>query len=146
MGTFIPDSASIASSIKYHAEFTPSFSTERFELPKAFFATAESVRDNLIINWNVTYDYYEKMNVKQAYYLSMEFLQVCPGFLFVPAIKMKFLFACYLFVRNFIYLFFQLLQGSALLNAIGNLELSGAYAEALRKLGHDLEDVARQVR
>uniref|UniRef100_A0A2N9J2U3 Alpha-1,4 glucan phosphorylase n=1 Tax=Fagus sylvatica TaxID=28930 RepID=A0A2N9J2U3_FAGSY len=109
LGTFIPDSASIASSIKYHAEFTPSFSTERFELPKAFFATAESVRDNLIINWNVTYDYYEKMNVKQAYYLSMEFL-----------------------------------QGRALLNAIGNLELSGAYAEALRKLGHDLEDVARQ--
>ncbi|KAM4110322.1 hypothetical protein ACB094_03G186700 [Castanea mollissima] len=109
LGTFIPDSASIASSIKYHAEFTPSFSTEKFELPKAYFATAESVRDTLIINWNATYDYYEKMNVKQAYYLSMEYL-----------------------------------QGRALLNAIGNLELSGAYAEALRKLGHDLEDVARQ--
>nr|XP_023878449.1 alpha-1,4 glucan phosphorylase L-2 isozyme, chloroplastic/amyloplastic-like isoform X1 [Quercus suber]POE78268.1 alpha-1,4 glucan phosphorylase l-2 isozyme, chloroplastic/amyloplastic [Quercus suber] len=109
LDTFIPDSASIASSIKYHAEFTPSFSTEQFELPKAYFATAESVRDTLIINWNVTYDYYEKMNVKQAYYLSMEYL-----------------------------------QGRALLNAIGNLELSGAYAEALRKLGHDLEDVARQ--
>ncbi|KAL9402116.1 hypothetical protein Peur_005965 [Populus x canadensis] len=43
------------------------------------------------------------MNVKQAYYLSM-----------------------------------QCLQGRALLNAIGNLELSGAYADALRKL----EDVA----
>ncbi|XP_065623359.1 alpha-1,4 glucan phosphorylase L-2 isozyme, chloroplastic/amyloplastic isoform X2 [Quercus suber] len=109
LDTFIPDSASIASSIKYHAEFTPSFSTGQFELPKAYFATAESVRDTLIINWNVTYDYYEKMNVKQAYYLSMEYL-----------------------------------QGRALLNAIGNLELSGAYAEALRKLGHDLEDVARQ--
>ncbi|XP_030956628.1 alpha-1,4 glucan phosphorylase L-2 isozyme, chloroplastic/amyloplastic-like isoform X3 [Quercus lobata] len=109
LGTFIPDSASIASSIKYHAEFTPSFSTEQFELPKAYFATAESVRDTLIINWNATYDYYEMMNVKQAYYLSMEYL-----------------------------------QGRALLNAIGNLELSGAYAEALRKLGHDLEDVARQ--
>ncbi|KAG6763976.1 hypothetical protein POTOM_031426 [Populus tomentosa] len=65
--------------------------------------TAESVRDSLIINWNATYEYYEKMNVKQAYYLSMECL-----------------------------------QGRALLNAIGNLELSGAYADALRKL----EDVA----
>ncbi|XP_075656603.1 alpha-1,4 glucan phosphorylase L-2 isozyme, chloroplastic/amyloplastic-like isoform X2 [Castanea sativa] len=75
LDTFIPDSASIASSIKYHAEFTPSFSTEQFELPKAYFATAESVRDTLIINWNATYDYYEKMNVKQAYYLSMEYLQ-----------------------------------------------------------------------
>lgn len=107
--SFAPDSGSIASSIKYHAEFTPSFSPEHFELPKAFFATAESVRDMLIINWNATYEYYEKTNAKQAYYLSMEFL-----------------------------------QGRALLNAIGNLELSGAYAEALRKLGHDLEAVAEQ--
>lgn len=76
LGSFTPDSAAIASSIKYHAEFTPLFSPERFELPKAYFATAQSVRDALIINWNATYDYYEKMNVKQAYYLSMEFLQV----------------------------------------------------------------------
>ncbi|KAG8366431.1 hypothetical protein BUALT_Bualt17G0078900 [Buddleja alternifolia] len=104
-----PDSVSVISSIKYHAEFTPSFSPELFELPKAYYATAESVRDMLIINWNATYDYYEKINVKQAYYLSMEYL-----------------------------------QGRALLNAIGNLELKGAYAEALKKLGYDLEDVAGQ--
>ncbi|GFY86990.1 glycosyl transferase, family 35 [Actinidia rufa] len=103
------DPASIASSIKYHAEFTPLFSRERFELPKAFFATAQSVRDALIVNWNATYDYYEKMNVKQAYYLSMEFL-----------------------------------QGRALLNAIGNLELTDAYGEALSKLGCSLENVACQ--
>lgn len=77
---FQPDSASVASSIKFHAEFTPSFSPEQFKLPKAFHATAESVRDMLIIHWNATYDYYEKMNVKQAYYLSMEFLQVCSRF------------------------------------------------------------------
>lgn len=76
LDSFQLDSASIASSIKYHAEFTPSFSPEHFELPKAYFATAESVRDSLIINWNATYDHFEKMNVKQAYYLSMEFLQV----------------------------------------------------------------------
>lgn len=109
LSSFTPDAASIAASIKYHAEFTPLFSPELFELPKAFFATAQSVRDSLIINWNATYDYYEKMNVKQAYYLSMEFL-----------------------------------QGRALLNAIGNLELTGAYAEALSKLGHNLENVAHQ--
>lgn len=36
-------------------------------------------------------------------------------------------------------------QGRALLNAIGNLELNGPYAEALSKLGHKLEDVAGQV-
>lgn len=33
-----------------------------------------------------------------------------------------------------------------MLNAIGNLELTGAYAEALSKLGHELENVACQVR
>lgn len=74
--SFAPDPESVASSIKYHAEFTPSFSPALLELPKAFFATAESVRDMLIINWNATYEYYQKTNVKQAYYLSMEFLQV----------------------------------------------------------------------
>ncbi|XP_023523931.1 alpha-1,4 glucan phosphorylase L isozyme, chloroplastic/amyloplastic [Cucurbita pepo subsp. pepo] len=107
--TFEPDSSSIAASIKYHAEFTPLFSPDRFDLPKAYFATAQSVRDALIINWNETYELYEKLNVKQAYYLSMEFL-----------------------------------QGRALLNAIGNLELTGAYAEALSKLGYELENVACQ--
>jgi glycogen phosphorylase len=70
------DPPSIASSIKFHAEFTPSFSPEHFSLPKAYHATAESVRDMLIINWNATYDHYDKENMKQAYYLSMEFLQV----------------------------------------------------------------------
>ncbi|KAF7851557.1 hypothetical protein BT93_L3648 [Corymbia citriodora subsp. variegata] len=104
-----PDAASIASSIKYHAEFTAPFSPDNFELLKAFFATAQSVQDALIINWNATFDYCEKLNVKQAYYLSMEFL-----------------------------------QGRALSNAIGNLELTGAYAEALSKLGHDLENVTVQ--
>lgn len=83
LANFVPDSSSIASSIKYHAEFTPSFSPEKFELPKAYFATAESVRDMLIINWNATYDYYQKMNVKQAYYISMEYLQVHLLFFFL---------------------------------------------------------------
>ncbi|KDP27218.1 hypothetical protein JCGZ_19917 [Jatropha curcas] len=103
------DSSSIAASIKYHSEFTSAFSPEEFELPKAFLATAQSVRDALIINWNASYESYESLNAKQAYYLSMEFL-----------------------------------QGRALLNAIGNLELTGTYAEALTKLGHALETVARQ--
>ncbi|XP_010528398.1 PREDICTED: alpha-glucan phosphorylase 1 [Tarenaya hassleriana] len=109
LNPFSPDASSIASSIKYHAEFTPLFSPEKFELPKAFFATAQSVRDALIINWNATYDYYNRLNAKHAYYLSMEFL-----------------------------------QGRALLNAVGNLGLTGAYAEALKKLGYDLERVACQ--
>lgn len=104
-----PDLTSVASSIKYHAEFTPLFAPEGFSLPKAFYATAQSVRDSLIVNWNATYEYYDRMNMKQAYYLSMEFL-----------------------------------QGRALLNAIGNLELTGPYGDALKKLGHNLEAVASQ--
>ncbi|MCI12512.1 alpha-14 glucan phosphorylase L isozyme chloroplastic/amyloplastic-like, partial [Trifolium medium] len=110
LSSFAPDAASIVSSIKYHAEFTSLFSPEKFEIPQAYIATAQTVRDALIINWNATYEYYEKLNVKQAYYLSMEFL-----------------------------------QGRALLNAIGNLELTGPYAEALSQLGYKLENVAHQV-
>ncbi|KAL6894030.1 hypothetical protein ACP4OV_008128 [Aristida adscensionis] len=103
------DSSAIASNIKHHAEFTPVFSPEHFSPLKAYHATAKSVLDALLINWNATYDYYNKMNIKQAYYLSMEFL-----------------------------------QGRALTNAIGNLELTGKYAEALKQLGESLEDVASQ--
>lgn len=79
---FVQDSTAIASSIKYHAEFTTYFSPEKFDPKKAFFATAESVRDSLIINWNATYEYYERINVKQAYYMSMEYLQVYIEFSF----------------------------------------------------------------
>jgi starch phosphorylase len=103
------DSSAIASNIKHHADFTPLFSPEHFSPLKAYHATAKSVLDALLINWNATYDYYNKMDVKQAYYLSMEFL-----------------------------------QGRALTNAIGNLELTGKYADALKLLGQNLEDVASQ--
>lgn len=39
----------------------------------------------------------------------------------------------------------MVVQGRALLNAVGNLGLTGAYGEALNKLGHTLENVASQV-
>ncbi|EPS73536.1 phosphorylase, partial [Genlisea aurea] len=103
------DAASVVTSIKNHEDFTPLFSHHNFGPGKLFYAAAQSVRDLLLSNWNATYDAYEKMNAKQAYYLSMEFL-----------------------------------QGRALLNAVGNLGLTGEYAEALRKLGHTLETVAAQ--
>ncbi|KAL0914290.1 hypothetical protein M5K25_014625 [Dendrobium thyrsiflorum] len=109
LSSSVYDASTIVSNILYHAEITPSFSAGHLHLPKAYFATAESVRDELMKNWNATSSYYEKLNMKQAYYLSMEFL-----------------------------------QGRALLNAIGNLDLTGQYAEALRKLGHKLENVAGQ--
>lgn len=76
MDNFVLDSTSVSSSIKYHAELTPSFSPEKFELPKVFHATAESVQDMLIINWNAKYEYYEKMNVKQAFICLWNFFRV----------------------------------------------------------------------
>lgn len=70
-------------------------------------------------------------------------LSLCPSkgskflVVYILLAKSKGIIICYVF---------KLLQGRALLNAVGNLEISGAYAEALKKLGHNLEDVARQVR
>ncbi|CAM6086360.1 unnamed protein product [Calypogeia fissa] len=103
------DVGSIASNIKYHVEYTPTFAPMKFELPKVYASTAASVRDNLILKWNETYKHLHKANPKHIHYLSMEFL-----------------------------------QGRALLNAIGNLELKDAYAQALRSFGYELEDVVEQ--
>lgn len=38
----------IASNINYHAQYSPHFSPFKFEPEQAFYATAESVRDQLI--------------------------------------------------------------------------------------------------
>lgn len=99
----------VASNINYHAQFSPHFSPFKFEPEQAYFATAESVRDRLIQQWNETYVHYHKEDPKQTYYLSMEYL-----------------------------------QGRALTNAIGNLDIQDAYGEALNQLGHQLEDIVEQ--
>lgn len=39
----------------------------------------------------------------------------------------------------------EYLQGRALTNAIGNLRITDAYADALKKFGHELEEIAEQV-
>ncbi|KAL3829101.1 hypothetical protein ACJIZ3_017903 [Penstemon smallii] len=103
------DPKEIASNINYHAQYSPHFSPFKFEPEQAYYATAESVRDQLIKQWNETYSHYHKVNPKQTYYLSMEYL-----------------------------------QGRALTNAVGNLDLRNAYADALKQLGHELEDVVEQ--
>ncbi|XP_050236509.1 alpha-glucan phosphorylase, H isozyme [Mercurialis annua] len=103
------DPSEIASNINYHAQYSPHFSLFKFEPEQAYYATAQSVRDRLIQQWNETYLHYHKVDPKQTYYLSMEFL-----------------------------------QGRALTNAIGNLDIQGAYADALNKLGHQLEEIVEQ--
>ncbi|XP_058099561.1 alpha-glucan phosphorylase, H isozyme isoform X2 [Magnolia sinica] len=102
-------SSDIASNINYHAKYSPHFSPLKFEPEQAFYATAESIRDCLIQHWNETYLHFHKVDPKQTYYLSMEYL-----------------------------------QGRALTNAIGNLDILDAYADALNKLGHELEEIAEQ--
>ncbi|KAK9279500.1 hypothetical protein L1049_013179 [Liquidambar formosana] len=99
----------IASNINYHARYSPHFSPFKFEAEQAYYATAESVRDRLIQQWNETYLHYHKVDPKQTYYLSMEYL-----------------------------------QGRALTNAIGNLDIHDTYANALKKLGHELEEIVEQ--
>ncbi|XP_057953247.1 alpha-glucan phosphorylase, H isozyme [Malania oleifera] len=101
--------AEIASNINYHARYSPHFSPFKFEPEQAYYATAESVRDHLIQQWNETYQHFHNVNPKQTYYLSMEYL-----------------------------------QGRALTNAVGNLNIQDAYAEALSKLGHELEEIVEQ--
>ena len=39
----------------------------------------------------------------------------------------------------------EFLQGRALTNAIGNLNIQDAYGDALKKLGHELEEITEQV-
>ncbi|KAH0454212.1 hypothetical protein IEQ34_016136 [Dendrobium chrysotoxum] len=99
----------ITSNIVYHAQYSPHFSPLKFDPEQAFYATALSVRDNLIQRWNDTYLHFHKLDPKQTYYLSMEYL-----------------------------------QGRALTNAIGNLDIQGAYADALKKLGHEIEEIAEK--
>ncbi|XP_031255235.1 alpha-glucan phosphorylase, H isozyme [Pistacia vera] len=101
--------AEIASNINYHVHYSPHFSPFKFEPEQAFFATAESVRDRLVQHWDETYLHYHKVDPKQTYYLSMEYL-----------------------------------QGRTLTNAIGNLNVQNAYADALNKLGHELEEITEQ--
>ncbi|KAE8039207.1 hypothetical protein FH972_011637 [Carpinus fangiana] len=67
--------AAIASNINYHAQFSPHFSPFKFEPEQAYYATAESVRDRLVQQWNETYVHFHKVDPKQTYYLSMEYLQ-----------------------------------------------------------------------
>ncbi|CAM6113879.1 unnamed protein product [Calypogeia fissa] len=69
------DAFGVAANIQYHSQFTPHFAPFKFEPEKAFFATAESVRDSLIQRWNDTYEHFHKMDPKQTYYISMEYLQ-----------------------------------------------------------------------
>lgn len=101
--------AAIASNINYHAQFSPHFSPFKFEPEQAYYATAESVRDRLVQQWNETYVHFHKVDPKQTYYLSMEYL-----------------------------------QGRALTNAIGNLKVQDAYGDALKKLGHKLEEITEE--
>eukprot|EP00897_Mesotaenium_endlicherianum_P008077 jgi/Mesen1/7298/ME000374S06662 len=100
------DASAVVDKIKYHAEYSPSFSPGKLDLPQVYVAASESIRETLIKRFNETYEHFKQSNTKEVAYLSMEFL-----------------------------------QGRALTNALGNLEVTDTYTSALQKLGYALEDV-----
>lgn len=70
-----PKSAeAIADNISYQTSKTGVMPLS-FETPDMYRATAESVREQLFENWNATYKHFHEQNPKQAYYISMEYLQ-----------------------------------------------------------------------
>jgi starch phosphorylase len=46
-----------------------------FDNEDMYQATAQAAREQLVERWNDTYEHFHKENPKQAYYISMEFLQ-----------------------------------------------------------------------
>ncbi|XP_049937196.1 alpha-glucan phosphorylase, H isozyme-like [Nymphaea colorata] len=117
------ESAEVAANIKYHSQYSPHFSPFKFEPEQAYYATAESVRDSLIkfpvqIN-DVALDFYsDGMNTYLCFH------EVDP--------------------KQTYYLSMEYLQGRMLTNAIGNLNILDVYADALHKLGSDIENIAEQ--
>ena len=67
-------SESIASNIVYQTSKTGAMPLT-FQTDDMYRATAESVQEQLVENWNATYKHFHEQNPKQAYYISMEFLQ-----------------------------------------------------------------------
>jgi len=65
----------VATNLKYHAAKSTSALPIAFGVPEMYQATAQSVREGLVERWNDTYAHFHKENPKQAYYLSMEYLQ-----------------------------------------------------------------------
>ncbi|KAI5071704.1 hypothetical protein GOP47_0013955 [Adiantum capillus-veneris] len=116
------DSFGVAVNIKYHVQFSPHFSPLKFELEQAFYATAESVRDTLIESCE---------NVEQ----------LC---LYTKRWNETYLHFHKANPKQTYYLSMEYLQGRALLNAVGNLGLTDAYAAALNKLGYELEDIVER--
>ena len=65
----------VKENVKYHAAKSTSALPIEFGVPQMYQAVAQSVREGLVDRWNDTYAHFHKENPKQAYYLSMEYLQ-----------------------------------------------------------------------
>eukprot|EP00798_Chlamydomonas_sp_ICE-L_P020335 gene20335-27097_t len=68
------DVLSIQENIVKHVEYTMARSRYKFDDFEAYQATALSLRDRLIEEWNDTQTYFKEQDPKRVYYLSMEFL------------------------------------------------------------------------
>ncbi|GBG89525.1 hypothetical protein CBR_g49315 [Chara braunii] len=68
------DVLSVEESIVNHVERTVAGNRYDFDTTEAYHAVAHSVRDRLIESWTDTEVYFQKVNPKRVFYLSMEFL------------------------------------------------------------------------
>ena len=65
----------VKENVRWHAAKSTSALPIEFGTPEMYQAVAQSVREGLFDRWNDTYAHFHKENPKQAYYLSMEYLQ-----------------------------------------------------------------------
>ena len=65
----------LAARIAYHNKYSVAANPMQSSEKQLYRATAASVREDLIDRWDKTYKYVAEQNVKQACYLSMEYLQ-----------------------------------------------------------------------
>jgi len=69
------DVLALQTSIVGHVEYTLARSRYKFDDEEAYMATAHSVRDRLLEEWNDTNTWFKEEDPKRVYYLSMEYLQ-----------------------------------------------------------------------
>lgn len=132
LDTFEPDSASIAANIKYHAE-SHHHSLQNCRKRSRF--ANHKLECHIWVLWEDEC----KAGILSVYGVptgSVLLVFWWPQLLKTNAAMLVWFFTCS--ADDLLCTVFFILQGRALLNAIGNLELWGAYADALRKL----EDVA----
>merc|ERR1719428_47040 len=65
---------SVVDNISYHIKFTAASVPPNVTFDQVYYATALSVKERLVENWNATHMHFERNFPKETNYISMEFL------------------------------------------------------------------------